>query len=229
MAGRIDDDLVKDAKAEHKKHSSKNGTEHNTGSQGSQGAQSNTGEESSKKSTENNSESTSSQSTSNSSHAEPGNSSSSHGSEQPNTQPEVSPEFKQKFEEYFKGAGSIVAGSTIVEMMDDLKTNFFYIYAKKNGVDIPREGLKMDPKTKEFSAFLIDHAIKNKLFGWIEKYPLAAAGGVMLLSTGTTYLFIEMMKKTNAESEAMKMELENLRKQKQEWERKNASEATIVE
>lgn len=120
-------------------------------------------------------------------------------------------EFKEKFEEYFKGAGSIIAGSAITELVDDFKTKLLFIYAKKQGVDLPVESLKMDAKSKEFCSFLIDYAIKNKLFGFIEKYPLVAAGGVVAISGLSSFLFVEMMKKSTEKAKQAEKENEILK------------------
>lgn len=131
-------------------------------------------------------------------------------------QPLIEPEkddFKEKYEEYFKGIGSTIAGSVVVNMVDDLKTNLLYIHAKKQGVDIPKEALQMDEKAKTFAAFLVDYGIKNKMFDLIKKHPLLAAGGVVAISGLTTYLMVEMMKTKTDDNAKLKAEVELLKSQ----------------
>lgn len=132
---------------------------------------------------------------------------------QQTVEPPQNSEFKEKFDDYFKGAGSIIAGETVVNMIDDFKSKLLFIYAKKCKVEIPIEALQMDEKGKQFAAFLVDHAIKNKLFGWVEKNPLLAATGVVAISGVSTYLMIEMLKKSNSEAENQKKENDILKKQ----------------
>lgn len=140
-----------------------------------------------------------------------------------------SDDFKEKFDEYFKGVGSIIAGSALVELIDDFKTKALYIYAKKQKVDIPMEALKMDPKSKEFTSFLVDYAIKNKLFGWIQKYPLIAATGVMAISGASTFMLIEMMKSGKDENEALKKEVADLKRRASDKAREEAEEVEAEE
>jgi hypothetical protein len=136
--------------------------------------------------------------------------------------PPVNSEFKEKFDEYFKGSASLIAGETVVNMVDDLKTNLLFIYAKKNGVDLPKEAFKMDEKAKTFAAFLVDHGLKNKMFTIVEKYPIASALGVIGISGVSTYLMIEMLKKDKKEAEKMQRENEQMRKKIAEMEAQNA-------
>lgn len=136
----------------------------------------------------------------------------------------VNNDFREKFDEYFKGQGSIIAGQTVIGFIDDFKTKLLWLYAKKNGIDIPQEALQMEPKSKEFAGFLVDYAIKNKLFGWVEKNPLISAVGVVAISGVSSYLMIEMLKKGNSEVEKLKAENEKLKKQAEENIVKNTIE-----
>jgi len=128
----------------------------------------------------------------------------------PNPEP-VDSEFKQKFDEYFKGAGSMIAGETVVGIIDDFKTNLLWMYAKKNNLDIPKSALQLDPKAKQFASFLVDHGIKNKAFGWVEKNPLLAATAVVGIGGLSSYFMIEMLKKGNTETEKLRKENERLK------------------
>lgn len=127
-------------------------------------------------------------------------------------------EFKEKFEEYFKGMDGLIGGEVIAGIVDDLKANFLFIHAKKNGVDLPKSAFLMDEKTKKFAAFLIDHALKNKLFTVIEKYPILAAVGVIGLSGVSSYLMVEMFKKGNKETEEMKKKTADLEAKLKKYE-----------
>lgn len=131
-------------------------------------------------------------------------------------------EFKERYDAYFKSMGGVVAGDMVVNLVDDLKTNFLYLYAKKNGIDVPKESLQMDPKSKSFAAFLVDEAIKNNFFTWIKKYPLLAALAVIVISGGSTFLMLQMLKKSNNESKEKDNIIEKLKKEKQEAERRYA-------
>lgn len=135
-------------------------------------------------------------------------------------EPQNTNEFKEKFEEYFKGMDGLIGGELIAGFVDGLKADFLFIHAKKNGVDLPKEAFLMDEKSKKFTVFLIDHAIKNKLFGVLEKYPLLAASGVIALSGLASYGMIQMLSKGKKETEDLKKQNE---KMKTELERfKNA-------
>ena len=122
-------------------------------------------------------------------------------------------ELKEKLNEFSKGIG-LLTGQAITEIIDDFKSNLLWIYAKKKGVDLPKEALKMDAKAKEFCAFLVDYGLKNKLSEYIEKYPLVAAGGVVVLTGAVSYLTIEMLSKTNNENEELKKQIERLNSEK---------------
>lgn len=144
----------------------------------------------------------------------------------PNINNETPPkdEFQEKFDEFFKN-NPLIAGTTAVNLVDDLKTNFFMVYAKKNGVDMPKEAFAMDAKTKEFTAFLVDHAIKGKMFEWIKKYPLVAALGVFGLSAGTTFLMIKMLAAEKNDKEEMAAKIKDL--EKKLWEERKAKAETV--
>lgn len=135
-------------------------------------------------------------------------------------------EFKERYDAYFKSMGGVVAGDMVVNLVDDLKTNFLYLYAKKHGIDVGKEALQMDPKSKSFAAFLVDEAVKNNFFNWIKKYPLLAALAVILISGGSTFLMLQMLKKSNDESKKKDDIIEKLRREKAEAERKNATDVT---
>lgn len=137
------------------------------------------------------------------------------GSESSHSNPPPPPpkdEFQEKFDEYFKGMENIIAGRAITEIADDFKTKMLYVYAKKHKVDIPMDVLRMDEKSKMFCAFLIDHAIKNKMLDWIKKYPLIAAAGVVAVSGASSFLLIQMMKQKDDDNENLRKENEDLKK-----------------
>jgi hypothetical protein len=140
-------------------------------------------------------------------------------------------EFKKKFEEYFKG--SAISGTVAVDMVDGLKAQFLWIYAKKCKVDLPQDAFRMDPKSRELAIFLADYAIKNKLLDIIKKNPLITAVGILGISAGTSYLMIEMLKKGNNEASEAKAEADRLRaelKEYQDRERQKRHEgAQVVE
>lgn len=156
----------------------------------------------------------------------------------PTPQPESVPDpekeaFKQKFDEFFKG-NPMISGKVGVELVDDLKANLLMVYAHSKGVTtITKEMLKMDGNAKELCAFLVDYAIKNKIFGFFEKYPLAGALVVMLISAGGSFLMVQMLANTQTEAQKQKdknhklqAEIEALKKKGQE---KRRTEATTVE
>lgn len=119
-------------------------------------------------------------------------------------------EFKEKFDAYFKGAGSIVTGSAIVGIVDDLKANLLLIYAKKKGVDLPKDAFKLDKNSAELCGFLVDYAVKNSLFDWVKKHPIISAAGVVGISALTSYVFIEALGKGEKEKEDLKKRNEDL-------------------
>lgn len=137
-------------------------------------------------------------------------------------------EFQERFDEYFKGAGKMIAGATVVELVDDLKANLLWIYAKKSGVDVPKDALKMDAKSKELAAFCVDYAVKNKLFDFLKKYPLVAAGGIVAVSGVTSFLFIQMLKGANDEKKKMQDEIDKLKKERSQSNREKATDAEII-
>lgn len=129
-------------------------------------------------------------------------------------------EFKEKFDEYFKGIDNMIAGQTVVNIVDDLKANFLMIHAKKRGLDMDKKLFLMDPKAKEFCAFLVDHSIKGKIFEWVKKYPVIGAAGVLGISAASSYMLIEAMGKSKDEAESNKRkaeqaeeEIENLKRE----------------
>lgn len=129
------------------------------------------------------------------------------------TPPPVRDEFKEAFDEAFKGMEGMIAGDMVVGLIDDLKANFLFIYAKKNGIDLTKEAMLMDPKSKKFAAFCVDFAIKNRFFDTIKKYPLLGAAATILISGGATFVMMQMMKKTNEASKAKDDEIEKLKKE----------------
>jgi hypothetical protein len=130
-----------------------------------------------------------------------------------NTQQQAPPrdEFKEMFDECFKGMEGMIAGDMVVSLIDDLKANFLFIYAKKNGIDLTKDAMYMDAKSKKFAAFCVDYTIKNKFFDTIKKYPLLGALGVFVISGGATFAMMQMMKQTKAESKAKDDEIERLK------------------
>lgn len=129
------------------------------------------------------------------------------GAEIPNPEPEVKDNFKEKFDEYFKGMDGLIGGEIAVNIVDDLKSSALLMYARKNGIDkITKADLAMDEKSKKFAAFLVDHAMKNNLFEILKKYPLLSALGVIVISGGSTFLMLQMLKNTNAEAAAKEKE-----------------------
>lgn len=133
-------------------------------------------------------------------------------------------EFKERYDAYFKNMGGVLAGGMVVDMVDELKTSFLYLYAVKNGIDVGKEALQMDPKSKAFAAFLVDEAVKNNFFEWIKKYPLLAGLAVILISGGSTFLMLQMLKKSNDESKKKDDIIDKLRREKAEAERRNATD-----
>lgn len=202
MAKKMDDEFLKDSRAENKKQAPKN----------EQGE------------TIPNTETPNSEEKIFAANTEPNNNQG--ANTQAPEQEKINSEFREKFDEYFKGAGSMIAGASIVEMIDDLKSNLLFIYAKKQGVDVPKEALKMDSKSKELTAFLVDYAIKNKLFSVIEKYPLLGAVGVIGISSASSFLFIKMMAQGKTENQKLKEEIEALKKKRTAEARENAEEIT---
>lgn len=144
----------------------------------------------------------------------------------PPIQEPVRDEFQERYDEYFKKVGGVIAGDMVVNFIDDLKTNFLYLYAKKNGIDVGKDALKMDEKSRGFAAFLVDEAVKNNLFTWIKKYPLIAGLGVIVISGGSTFLMLQMLKKSTDESKKKDELIEKLQKEKRDAERRAA---TVVE
>lgn len=227
MATKIDDEMVDDARKENKEFVKKNG--HSNGQNG-------TGTNQTK--TENNSSTNNSANTSEEKKEEKGSENSEKKDQQgdqngnnnfdftnQNSQPKD--EFQEKFDQFFKD-NPLIAGNTAVNLVDDLKANFFMVYAKKQGVEMPKEAFAMDAKTKEFMAFLVDHAIKGKMFEWVKKYPLVAALGVFGLSSGTTFLMIKMLASEKNEKEEMSEKIKALEKKLWEQKKASATEAEVV-
>jgi hypothetical protein len=133
-------------------------------------------------------------------------------------------EFRERYDDFFKGMDGMIAGDMVIGLIDDLKANFLYLYAKKNNISgVGKKEMEMDDKSRKFAAFLVDHAIKNNFFETIKKYPLLAALGVILISGGSTFAMLQMLKSSNntakskdEEIEKLKKDLENLRKKKYE-------------
>lgn len=200
MAGKLDAELLDAARKEHKSNAHKNTESQSSTDQSSSSGSMNQGGGNNSAGSEQSAGTDQAQS-----QTQGGNSSNANFDTQ--IPPPQKDEFEEKFNEYFKGMDSIIAGNVVVEMVDDLKSNLLLIYAKKQGVDIPKEALKMAPKAKEFTAFLVDHAIKNNLFSLIKKYPLVGAVGVVALSAGSTFLMINAMKKQGDEVDQLKKEM----------------------
>lgn len=102
-------------------------------------------------------------------------------------------EIEEKFAKYsdkFKN----FTGKTIVEFVDDFKTNILWLYALKNKINIPKEAFKMPDDGKEMCAALLDYAVQDKLLEYIKKYPIIAAGAIIGMNAGSSYLLIEAMK-----------------------------------
>lgn len=139
-------------------------------------------------------------------------------------------ELKEKFESFSKDL-NFLTGAAVTEIVDDFKTKLLWLYAKKKGVEVPQEALKMDGKAKEFCSVLVDYALKNKLFSYIEKYPLIAAAGVVALTAGTSYIFIETMANANEEKETMLKKIKALEAEKKARESKedNGTGAEVTE
>jgi len=133
-------------------------------------------------------------------------------SDLPPLQPESDP-FKEKFDEYFKGMDGMIGGQIAVGLVDDLKASFLLMYAKKQGIEIDKTALMMDEKTKNFAAFLVDHAIKNNFFDIIKKYPILAALGVIVISGGSTFLMLQMLKGMKSENSKQETEISELKKE----------------
>jgi hypothetical protein len=127
--------------------------------------------------------------------------------------------FKERFDEYFKGIDGLVGGQIAVGLVDDLKASFLFMYAKKQGIEIEKSALLMDEKTKNFAAFLVDHAIKNNFFDIIKKYPILAALGVILISGGSTFLMLQMLKGMKSESQKKDDEISKLKKDLEDLKR----------
>ncbi len=160
---------------------------------------------------------------------EAGNSEQSQSFHNPPPPPPEKNEFKEKFEDYFKGIGKSITGEVVVNMVDDLKSNLLMIYAKKQGLDIEKEKFKMDKKSHDFAVFLVDHGLKNKLLDFLEKRPLLAAGGVIALSAGSSFAMIELLKTMKSGEKKQEEENARLRKQIAEMKRKQAEEAQQAE
>ncbi len=135
-------------------------------------------------------------------------------------------EFKEKFDEYFKG--SPITGTVVTEFVDDLKCNLLMIYAKKNGLDMTKDMFAMNAKSKELTAFLVDYGVQNKLFEWIKKYPLLAAGCVVGISACSSWLMVEMMKKGKDETEAAKKENQALKDELEALKRQRSAGRTDI-
>jgi hypothetical protein len=129
--------------------------------------------------------------------------------------------FKERFDEYFKGIDGLVGGQIAVGLVDDLKASFLFMYAKKQGIEIEKSALLMDEKTKNFAAFLVDHAIKNNFFDIIKKYPILAALGVILISGGSTFLMLQMLKGMKSESQKKDDEISKLKKEMEDLKKSN--------
>lgn len=141
-------------------------------------------------------------------------------------------EFKKQFDEFFKG-NPFISGTIAVELVDDLKANLLLIYAQKQGVNtITKDMLATSPNVKKLTAFLVDHAIKNKLFDWLEKHPILGALGVLGISAGSSLLMIEMLRKGQTDAEKAKAQNEKLQKEieilKKKNQEKNRAEAETV-
>ncbi len=226
MATKIDDEMVDDARKENKEFVKKNGHANgqNTGTnQNNQNTNSNTSNSSGDNKQEENSNSEKKEGTD----SKKDQNTTDQNGQQNNfdfTNQAQGNEFEEKFNEFFKN-NPLIAGTTAVNLVDDLKANFFMVYAKKNGVDMPKEAFAMDAKTKEFTAFLVDHAIKGKMFDWVKKYPLVAALGVFGLSAGTTFLMIKMLASEKNEKEEMAEKIKVL--ERKLWEEKKAKAETV--
>lgn len=192
MAGKIDKEFFQDAKREHKKQSPLLEMKNNLGNDSFENKTNETGPP---PPPNDNGEFTNA-------HQETNKNTNTQNQSQP--QPD---ELKEKFDEFAKGL-NFVTGAAITEIIDDFKTKLLFVHAEKKGCKIPIEALKMDPKAKEFCAYLVDYAVKNKVVDWVKKYPLIAAGGVVAITGGMSYMFIEMMSKKQNETEKLKKELE---------------------
>lgn len=136
--------------------------------------------------------------------------------------------FKERFDEYFKGMDGMIGGQIAVNLVDDLKASFLLMYAKKQGIEIEKSALLMDDKTKNFAAFLVDHAIKNNFFDIIKKYPILAALGVIVISGGSTFLMLQMLKGMKTESKQKDDEISQLKKDIEALQKNSVKEPVPV-
>lgn len=224
MAIKVDKELIDDARKENRQNHGKNGTTNLNGQENNSPAPER------EETAGQNSQTTNGQEKINNAKTENANSNSQENTQQNFYQEQQTDssqgEFKAQFDEYFKGSESIIAGEAITGMIDDLKANFLLVYAKKQGVDMSKSAFLMDEKSKKFSSFLIDYAIKHKLVGIIEKYPLMAAGGVIALSGLTSYLFVTAMGNQKKETEDLKKKNADLEEKLKKWE--NAQTAEVI-
>jgi hypothetical protein len=116
--------------------------------------------------------------------------------EQINNNIDKEKEIEDKFQKYADKFKSFT-GRAIIEFVDDFKTNALWLYALKNKINIPKDALKMPEDGKDLCSALIDYAIQDKLLDYIKKYPLLAAGALVGINAGSTYLLIETLKKEN--------------------------------
>ncbi|MCX7928983.1 MAG: hypothetical protein N2558_04890 [Patescibacteria group bacterium] len=102
----------------------------------------------------------------------------------------------QKFADKFDGK----IGRSVTEFVDDFKTNLLWLYALKNKINIPKEALKMPEDGKDLCSTLIDYAISDKILEYIKKYPILAAGALVAINAGSSYLVIEALKSNKQEA-----------------------------
>jgi hypothetical protein len=139
-------------------------------------------------------------------------------------------EFREKFDEYFKGMDGVIAGDVAVNMLDDLKASFLFMYVKKQGIpDIGKKDFELEPKSKKFAAFLIDHAVKNNFFDIIKKYPILSALGVFIITGASTFMMLQMLKKSTDSQKAKDQEMEKLRAELEKYKNKRGRDITDVE
>ncbi|GAB4451209.1 MAG: hypothetical protein OHK0036_11320 [Bacteroidia bacterium] len=109
-------------------------------------------------------------------------------------------EIEDKFQKYADKFKSFT-GRAIIEFVDDFKTNALWLYALKNKINIPKDALKMPEDGKDLCSTLIDYVLQDKLLYYIKKYPLLAAGALIGVNAGSTYLLIETLKKENKQED----------------------------
>lgn len=230
MATKIDDEIMDDARTENKNFVKKNGLNGHSGANTNTSNQNNSSNTSVNQNGDQKDEKKSGDSGKNE-----GNGSQDQNANNQNTQQnfdftnqtQQKDEFEEKFNEFFKN-NPLIAGNTAVNLVDDLKSNFFMVYAKKQGVEMPKEAFQMDAKTKEFTAFLVDQGLKGKIFEYVKKYPIVAALGVFGLSAGTTFLMIKMLASEKNEKEEMAEKIKALEKKLWEQKKASASDAEII-